>query len=90
MDSIICLTSLEVEISLLSVKPRISTEFSSLEWWVVICGLQKLHQLRLIEPNVELDLVLMVLARHLFVNQEDFVKEKMHILVMVVSFLIGH
>ena len=49
-----------------------------------------MHQFALIVLDVELYLLFMVLSAHFFVDQEDLVQEKMHILVHVDSLFMSH
>ena len=69
--------------------PSVAAQLCSLERCVIVRGNQEGKQLRLIKLNVQLDLTRVVVARHLFVDEEDLVQEQVHVLFHVRAFFMG-
>ena len=85
---LVCLSCLEVQVGLLHVQPCVSTHFSRFKGWIFVCRLQKRHQILLVEFYIKLDLTFVVLARHLFVDQKNLMKEQVHVFLLVFTLFI--
>ena len=72
------------------MKASISTHLCRLKWWVVVSSLDESHKFLLVKLDIELNLHLVVLSRHFFVNKEYFMKKKMDILLLVLPLFMSH
>lgn len=90
LNRIFCIARLEVQISLFSIQTGVLALFSRFVWLIDVCRHQKAQQLGLVEFDVQVDLLLVVLPRHFFVDLEDLVQEQVHILLQMLSFFMRH
>ena len=81
IDGLVHFASLDVQVRLLLVQLGLLAELSRLEGWVVLSSLEEVHELRAVKLDVERDLHLVVLLRHLLVLEEDLVEKEVDIVV---------
>ncbi len=61
------------------MKFSLLAEFSCLEWRIAIRVLQKVHQLRGFEFDVEMDLLFMICSTEFLILQEDLMEEEIYL-----------